>query len=64
MTGREGGVCKKERAGRNPGLLSRARQEVRNKESEMGRLAESEGIAYRRAKCDSAGVDAVKVGEQ
>lgn len=52
----------KGRAGRNPGSLAHARQEVRNKEGEMGCLAESEGVAYLRAKCDSAGGDAVKVG--
>lgn len=52
----------KRRAGRNPGLLVRARQKVRNKESEVGCLAESEGVAHLRTKRDFAGVDAVKVG--
>lgn len=32
------------------------------KEGEMGCLAESEGVAYLRARCDSAGGVAVKVG--
>lgn len=52
----------KRRAARNPGLLACARQKVRNKESETGCLAESEGVAYLRTKRDFAGVDAVKVG--
>lgn len=33
-------------------MLTRARQEVRNKEGEMGCLTASEGVAYLRAKCD------------
>lgn len=35
----------KGRAGRNPGLLSCAKQEVRNKEGEMGCFTESEGVS-------------------
>lgn len=44
--GMEGGRhWQKGRAGKNPVSLAQAWQEVRNKEDEMGCLAESEGVS-------------------
>lgn len=45
----EGRCWQKRMAGRNPGSLTRAWQEVRNKEDAMGCLTESEGVVYLRA---------------